>query len=156
MKRTFVVLLVLAGCGRSADFSGPAPAGALRCSLEHGLAAGYVLVEGGVERGFLRLAQPLAPPPAEDGMLRPEPEPQLGDAVLREQLRPLAQNQILIAEERGRLTFRILGVADAGVDAGPGSNAEDQARTMLALCTASPPLFPGPAVGPIDRSQVGE
>jgi hypothetical protein len=140
MKRAIPLLLALAACGRAYEFSGPAPAGALRCTLEHGLAAGYELVEGGVDAAFLRLAQRLPPAPGEARVI--EPQPDLGDVVLRDAAPHPVENQIVVVEQRGRLTLTVLGLTDRGVRVGPGSNAEDQARTMLALCTASPPVFP--------------
>jgi hypothetical protein len=149
MNRAVVVGLFLAGCGRAADFSGPAPAGALECALAHGRAAGYELIEGNPQRNMIRLAQRLPPAPAEDRRLRPEPS--LGDAVLVDGGRHPVENQIVARVSRGQLQLTLIGAADGGARDGAGSNAEDQARTMLALCTSSPPVLPatGAQVPPV-------
>jgi len=139
----FHLLLVLGGCGRTSDFSGPAPAGALRCALEHGLSAGYEVIEGREEDRFLRLAQRLPGPPAEERVV--ERTPGLGDVVLRNPADIPVENQIEVREAAGRLHITVLGINHAGVRVGPGSNAEDQARTILALCTANPPVPPATA-----------
>jgi len=135
----WIALLALAACGRTADFSGPAPAGAMQCVLEHAIVAGYVSVEGGVDRGFLRLAQALPEASQRD---RPEPDPDLGDVVLRDLRQIPVENQLEIREERGMLRVSVIGLTDEGVRVVPGGNADDHARTILALCTATPPLPP--------------
>jgi hypothetical protein len=140
MRRMLAVLLLFTGCGRAGDFSGPAPEGGMRCALEHGLAAGYELIEGSPEEGFLRLTQRLPPSPGEARAVQPEPN--LGDVVLREAARRPVENQILVSEERGRLNLTLLGISDEGVRVDAGSNAEDLARSILALCTTTPPVFP--------------
>lgn len=132
-----VWLTFLTACGPTFNYAGPAPPGALNCALEHGRAAGYELIEGAVDADFIRLVQPIPPPPAE-GLRPDDPVPRAVDLD-----RPV-ENQMLIAIEDDRLTLTVLGVTDAGVRVGPGSNAEDQARTILALCTSSPPVFPSP------------
>jgi hypothetical protein len=135
----WITLLALAACGRTADFSGPAPAGAMQCALEHAIVAGYVSVEGGVDRGFLRLAQAIPEASQRD---RPEPDPDLGDVVLRAPRQIPVENQLEIREEREMLRISVIGLPDEGVRVGPGGNAEDHARTILAHCTATPPLPP--------------
>jgi hypothetical protein len=131
--------LVLGACGRTADFSGPAPAGAMQCALEHAIAAGYERIEGSVEQGFLRMSQRLPQAPAD---ALPEPDPALGDVVLRGATALPVENQLEIRQERGILRLTVLGVNDPGARTGVGSNAEDQARTILALCTSDPPTLP--------------
>lgn len=140
-----LALVLLAGCGRSADFSGPAPAGALRCAVEHGLAAGYEVTEGTVEGRSVRLAQRLGPPPAE--ARAPRAQPELGDVVLRNEEERPVENQLAVAESGGRLTVNVIGLTDEGVRVGPGSNALDQAQSIIALCTTSPPVFPDGSSG---------
>jgi hypothetical protein len=133
------VLLVLAGCGRTADFSGPAPAGAMQCALEHAIAAGYERIEGSVETGFLRMSQRLPQSPAD---VLPEPQPDLGRAVLRDPTALPVENHLEIRQERGTLRITVLGLNNEGARTEAGTNAEDQARTMIALCTSDPPTPP--------------
>jgi len=152
MKAGAVCLLVLglSGCGRPADFVGPAPAGALECSLAYAESAGYELVNGGVEHGFLRLVQRVNPEPPNPGPR--EPRPALDDLIpdLRE---PLPENDLLVQVDDGRLRLTVVrsagrgtlepnGPADPDAPVPAGSSAEDQARTMLAMCTSTPPVFP--------------
>jgi hypothetical protein len=131
------LVVAAAGCGRAYDFSGPAPPGALRCSLAHATGAGYELIEGEAGGTELRLVQPIPPPPADEF----PPLPQAPIARRSDIDRPV-ENQLIIRVEDGRLRLSVIGVTDAGVRVGPGSNAEDQARTILAFCSSAPPVFP--------------
>ena len=159
MRRRNIMIAIAAGsliggCRPAGTFSGPAPAGALQCAHDHGLAAGYDLVEGGVSERFLRLSQRLPLPPGDAATARTEP--QVGDVIIRDATAIPVENQILVEESRGRLTLTVIGLNNAGTRTGAGSNAEDQARTILALCTVSPPVAPGgqqtppePGTGPL-------
>jgi hypothetical protein len=134
-----LLLLTVAGCGRAADFEGPAPEGALQCTLAYAEDAGYQLVEGGVEEGFLRLVQrvnpePTNPTPAQPAPALQDPTPERGER--------LTENELLVQVTDGRLHLSVVGAADVDTPTLSGSTATDQARTMLAMCTSSPPVFP--------------
>lgn len=132
--------VLLSACGRPAQLSGPAPAGALSCALAHGQAAGYQVVAGSVENDFLRLVQRIPPPPA--AAATADPPPDLGDVVIGEPGPDLIENELLIEESRGRINITVLGIGETGYPMGAASTAEDQARTILALCTKEPPVLP--------------
>lgn len=142
MGRSAIVCLfavILGGCGREADFSGPAPAGALECALAHARAAGYDTAAGSIDDGFLRLTQRV---PAGPATPPPEPRPDLGDVVLSPSEEDRVENELIVEVVRGRLHIGVLGVAETGAEVAAGSSAQDHARTILALCTTSPPVFP--------------
>ena len=134
------LLLFSSACGRPAQLSGPAPAGALSCARAHGEAAGYEVVAGSVENDFLRLVQRIPPPPAEGATA--EPPPDLGDVVIADPGPDLIENELLIEQARGRINITVLGISETGIPMGAASSAEEQARTILALCTTAPPVLP--------------
>lgn len=142
--RSFVwpiaLLFFSSGCGRPAQLSGPAPAGALSCALAHGEAAGYQVIAGSLEDEFLRLVQRIPPSPGDAATA--EPPPDLGDVVFADQGPDRLENELLIEQAGGRINITVLGISELDPPMGAASTAEDQARTILALCTAEPPVLP--------------
>lgn len=134
------LVVLLSACGRPAQLSGPAPAGALSCALAHGEAAGYQVVAGNVESDFIRLVQRIPPPPADAATARPPPD--LGDVVIADPGPDLVENELLIEESRGRINITVLGIGETGTPMAAASTAEEQARTILALCTTEPQVLP--------------
>jgi hypothetical protein len=136
-----MVLVILTGCGRPADLEGPAPAWVLACSLAYAVDAGYQLVDGGADEGFVRVIQRVAPQPEDARPTRPQPT--LSDVANLEPAEIVAENELLIEVDGGRTHFMVLGNVEPETSALSGSSAIEQARTMLAMCTTSPPVFPG-------------
>lgn len=138
MKYPLAVMLMLAACSRAFDYAGPAPPGALECVLAHSRRAGYELIEGTPGEGWVRLRQPVPPPPAE--ALPPAP----GTVMNRpgRLAEPIA-NSLFVRVESGQLLVTILGITEGGDEVAAGRDADSHARTILTLCTADPPIMPG-------------
>lgn len=133
MKFGPAVLLLLTACSRAFDYSGPAAPGTLECALSQSTAAGYELIEGSPEEGWLRLRQPIPPRPAET---LPPPE---GTVVNRPgELDEPIENSLFIRIDRDQLQLSVLGITDVGDEVGPGRDADAHARTILSLCASSP------------------
>jgi hypothetical protein len=132
-------MLVLVGCGRSYDLRGPAPAGALECVRAHSELAGYEVVEGGVGAQSLTLVQPIEPRmPDELVPAAAAPRP------LARTLTPPAENRLVVRVVGSQLRLIVTGISTEGAEVPAASGAEAHARTILALCTSSPPVLPGP------------
>jgi hypothetical protein len=135
-------LVLTAGCGQQSDLEGPAPAGVLDCSLAYALDAGYQLVDGGADDGFLRLAQRIEPQLPDSRTTRPDPS--LGDAATVESADMAAENEILVRVDGDRTRFTIVENVRTEASALTGSTAMDQALTMRDMCTSIPPTPPPP------------
>ncbi|MQA90646.1 MAG: hypothetical protein GEU90_10485 [Gemmatimonas sp.] len=132
-----LMFLLATGCGRPASLEGPAPEGALDCALAYADIAGYQLVDGGSEDGFLRLIQRIEADPADARPVRAQPDPADQPTIERVIIQ---QNELLVQVDRDRVLFTVIREVDLPPER--GSSATDQARTMLEMCTISPPTFP--------------
>jgi hypothetical protein len=133
-------LVLTAGCGQQSDLEGPAPAGVLDCSLAYALDAGYELVDGGADDGFLRLAQRIEPQLADSRTTRSDPPP--GDVPGVEPAEIVAENEILVRVDGGRTHFTVVENVRTRTSALTGSTAMEQALTMRDMCTSTPPTPP--------------
>ena len=137
MKRSLapIVLLLAAGCRGPEQFSAPAPAGAATCAIREAEQMGYRRLEGGEERGAVRVGRYIAPPPAREPTdpavrLSDRQGPRLSDGPFESQLR--------ISERDGSLRIAVLSEArNAGGAPDPGGPAGD-ARQILIRCMTQP------------------
>lgn len=133
MKRWIapIVVLGIAGCRGPEQYSAPAPAGAVECALREAEQMGYRRLEGGEDRGAVRIGRYIAPPPAREPTdpavrLSDRQGPRLSDGPFESQLR--------VSERDGNLRIAILSEARSqGAAPDPGGPAGD-ARQILARC----------------------
>ena len=136
MWRTPALLLAcaaLAACRGPREYSAPAPAGALDCALREAQDIGYQRMEGGRDRGLIRVSQRVEDPPT---IRREQPDPLSG----REDVRPIIENrpfenQLLFREDGGRLRIQIVGLTRDGAQIDAGADADSHAQRILAACT---------------------
>jgi hypothetical protein len=137
MKRWIapIVVLGLVGCRGPEQYSAPAPAGSVACAVREAEQMGYRRLEGGEERGSVRVGRYIAPPPAREPTdpavrLSDRQGPRLSDGPFESQLR--------ISERDGSLRIAILSEARSpGGAPDPGGPAGD-ARQILVRCMTQP------------------
>lgn len=129
------IILILAACGgRTREYAGPAPAGAMECAIREAEKLGYRRMEGSSEDQVVRVSQRLDRTPA-DELAPPDRRPG------RDQGEPLAadrptENQLRLREGRGRLRVQVLSVVESSLRTGvAASTADDHARIIVARCT---------------------
>ena len=121
--------LLLAACGRTREFAGPAPAGALDCALREAQGMGYSRKEGANASDYVRVSQQVELPQE----MRPEgrdplPGPDAVRPVTSEREMP---NELIVREVRGQLRIQVVG----RLDGDGGTEAESHAQRILAACT---------------------
>lgn len=132
MKRWMapIVVLGLAGCRGPEQYSAPAPAGALACAVREAERIGYRRLEGGEERGAVRIGRYIAPPPAREPT---DPAVRLSDRQGPRVAEPF-ESQLRVSERDGMLRIAILTERRTGGEApDPGGPAGD-ARQILVRC----------------------
>lgn len=121
--------LLLAACGRTREYVGPAPAGALDCALREAREMGYSRKEGANAENYVRVSQQVEVPQE----LRPEGRDPLPgpDAVRPVHRDPAMPNELILREGGGQLRIQVV----SRLDRGGGGEAEGHAQRILAACT---------------------
>jgi hypothetical protein len=128
---TPLVVALAVGCGRTQEFSAPAPAGALACAVREAERIGYERLEGTAEAGVVRLGRHVPPPPGTEPI---PPEFQLRDVPGTHLVEGRFESQIRVLERRGRLHVQVVAERPRA-DADPETvDAARDARQIVALC----------------------
>jgi hypothetical protein len=127
-----LVLPLLAACNQPAQYTAPAPAGAVECALREALDLGYRRMEGGADDPVVRVSQRPDDPPGTGGASA-EPPPVTGQRP-EEEPRP-EENQLIFREEGGRLHIQVVSLAEGSPTQTPMPAADAHARRILATCS---------------------
>ena len=136
MKRWMAPMVVLGvvACRGPEQYSAPAPVGALACAVREAEQMGYRRLEGGEERGSVRIGRYIAPPPGREPT---DPAVRLSDRQGPRLAEPF-ESQLRVSERDGQLRIAILteqrtprGTSDPGGPAG-------DARQILVRCMTPP------------------
>jgi hypothetical protein len=132
MKRwmTPIAVLGMVGCRGPEQYSAPAPAGAVACAVREAEQMGYRRLEGGEERGSVRIGRYIAPPPGREPT---DPAVRLSDRQGPRLADPF-ESQLRVSERDGILRIAVLTEARSGGGTpDPGGPAGD-ARQILVRC----------------------